>query len=211
MDLAVTLFLTLVPTPAHLPYPSASPTLRLVAEPEYDARRSPDPGPEGGCGCKHRPTGQRASRRYDRRQPTRRWWPGFSWWVNAALSGPLVWGVDLGTSAAQSAIACYAPETGALACLAAFPCQPSLDERGRRDGVAGLYRECARRGELLTLGQRATDVPALLAVALERFGCPSRVVADRWGEAELRDALDKAGIPSAAFETRGMGFAVRRG
>ena len=125
----------------------------------------------------------------------------------AALSGPVVWGVDLGTSAAQSAIACYAPETGALACLAAFPCKPSLDERGRRDGVAGLYRECARRGELLTLGQRATDVPALLAVALERFGRPSRVVADRWREAELRDGLDKAGIPAAAFETRGMGFA----
>ena len=125
---------------------------------------------------------------------------------DAELSGALTWGIDLGTSAAQSAVACYAPHTGALACLAAFPCQPSLDERGRRDGVAGLYRECARRGEMLTLGQRATDVPALLGAALERFGRPARVVADRWREAELRDALDKARIPAAAFETRGMGF-----
>ena len=126
---------------------------------------------------------------------------------DAALSGTLTWGIDLGTSAAQSAVACYAPETGALACIAAFPCQPSLEERGRLDGVAGLYRECARRGELMTLGQRATDVPALLAVALERFGRPSRIAADRWREAELRDALEKAGIPAAVFETRGMGFA----
>ena len=57
------------------------------------------------------------------------------------------------------------------------------------------------------LGQRAVDIPALLGVALDRFGRPSRVVADRWREAELRDGLDKAGIPAAAFETRGMGFA----
>lgn len=125
----------------------------------------------------------------------------------AEMIGPCTWGIDLGTSAAQSAVAAYWPETGALACLAAFPCQPSLEERGRLDGVSGLYRECARRGELLTLGQRAADVPALLAVALDRFGRPSQVVADRWREAELRDALDKACIPSARFETRGMGYA----
>ena len=73
----------------------------------------------------------------------------------AAMVGPVVWGVDLGTSAAQSAVAAFWPETGALACLAAFPSEPSLDERGRRDGVAGLYRECHRRGELLTLGATA--------------------------------------------------------
>ena len=126
---------------------------------------------------------------------------------DADMTGPVVWGIDLGTSAAQSAVAGYWPDTGALACLAAFPCLPSLDDRGRRDGVAGLYRECARRGELVTLGQRATDVPALLALALARFGRPSRVVADRWREAELRDALDRAGIPPRAkFEVRGMGY-----
>ena len=124
----------------------------------------------------------------------------------AALSGPVVWGVDLGTSAAQSAIAAFAPETGALQCLAAFPESPSLDERGLRDGVGALYRECARRGELLTLGGRSVDIPALLRAALDRFGRPARVVADRWREAELRDALDKAGVPPAALEVRGMGF-----
>ena len=124
----------------------------------------------------------------------------------APMVAPVVWSVDLGTSAAQSAVAAFWPETGALACLAAFPSEPSLDERGRRDGVAGLYRECQRRGELLTLGRRSVDVDALLQAALSRFGRPVAVVADRWRESELRDALDRARIPPAAFTPRGMGF-----
>ena len=94
-------------------------------------------------------------------------------------AGPCVWGVDLGTSAAQSAVAGFWPETGRLECLAAFPNEPSLAERGLRDGVGGLYAECARRGELLTLGARAVDVAMLLQAALERLGRPSRVVADK--------------------------------
>ena len=124
----------------------------------------------------------------------------------AAMVGPVVWGVDLGTSAAQSAVAGFWPETGALACLAAFPEQPGLDERGRRDGVAGLYRECHRRGELLTLGRRSVNVDGLLQAALARFGRPVAVVADRWREGELRDALERARIPLAGFVPRGMGF-----
>ena len=124
----------------------------------------------------------------------------------ADRAGPVVWGIDLGTSAAQSAIAGYWPETGRLECLAAFPAEPSLADRGLRDGVGRLYSECARRGELMILGQRSADILALLQVALERFGQPCRIVADRWREAELRDALDRAGVPLAAFETRGMGF-----
>ena len=131
-------------------------------------------------------------------------------WANvegeAEASGTCVWGVDPGTSAAQSAIAAYYPETGRLECFAAFPCDPSLSERGLRDGVGGLYAECARRGELVTLGQSATDVAALLAESLRRYGKPSVVVADRWREAELRDALEAAGVPRAALELRGMGF-----
>ena len=124
----------------------------------------------------------------------------------AVREGPAVWGVDLGASAAQSAVAVYYPQTGALAAVAAFPTDPGLSERGLRDGVGRLYVECAKRGELVTLGGRSVPVPELLAVALERFGRPARVVADRWREAELRDALDAAGVPPAALEFRGMGF-----
>ena len=124
----------------------------------------------------------------------------------AELDGPAVWGVDLGTSAAQSAVACYHPQTGALACLAAFPAEPSLVERGLRDGVGGLYAECARRSELVTLGRHTVDVTALLQTALDRFGRPARIVADRWREGDLREALDSAAIPLAVLEFRGMGF-----
>ena len=98
----------------------------------------------------------------------------------AEMVGPATWGVDLGTSAAQSAVAAYWPKTGALACLAAFPVEPTLAERELRDGVGRLYSECSRRGELLTLGRRSVSVIALLQAGMERFGRPSRIVADRW-------------------------------
>ena len=124
----------------------------------------------------------------------------------AERAGPCVWGVDLGTSAAQSAVAAYWPATGRLECVAAFPAEPSLAERGLRDGVGNLYVECHRRGELLTFGGRTVDVEMLLQAALARFSRPSRVVADRWREAELRDTLEAAGVPMAAFDPRGMGF-----
>ena len=125
---------------------------------------------------------------------------------DAPRAGPVVWGIDLGTSAAQSAIAGYWPDTGRLECLAAFPTEPGLAERGLRDGVGRLYVDCARRGELLTLGGAALPVADLLHAALERLGAPSAVVADRWREAELRDALQAAGVPPARLELRGMGF-----
>ena len=121
-------------------------------------------------------------------------------------SGPCVWGVDLGTSAAMSAVSAYWPSTGALRVLAAFPSEPGLAERGLRDGVGRLYQDCADRGELVLAGGAAVDVGELLAAALESFGRPSALAADRWREAELRDALRKAGIPLAALELRGQGF-----
>lgn len=121
-------------------------------------------------------------------------------------AGPLVWGVDLGGSAASSAIVAYWPETYRLEALAAFPSEPSLSERGARDGVGGLYLDMARRGELLTLGGRAIPVPELLGEALTRWGAPDAVVADRWREGELRDGLSAAMIPPAALILRGMGY-----
>ena len=125
---------------------------------------------------------------------------------DAPKAGPVVWGIDLGTSAAQSAVAGYWPDTGRLECLAAFPTEPGLAERGLRDGVGRLYVDCARRGELLTLGGAAVPVADLLQAALERLGAPSAVVADRWREAELRDALQVANVPLTALSLRGMGF-----
>ena len=120
--------------------------------------------------------------------------------------GPMVWGIDLGTTAAQSAVVAFWPECGALQGIAAFPERPGLDERGARDGVARLYVECHRRGELLQLGRYTVDVGRLLGAALDRFGRPARIVADRWREGDLREALDAAKVPRAILEIRGQGY-----
>ena len=124
----------------------------------------------------------------------------------AERAGPAVWGIDLGTSAAQSAVAASWPETGRLEAVAAFPSDPSFAERGLRDGVGGLYVECARRGELIEAGGQAVNVGALLREALQRFGRPAAIASDRWRAAELCDALSAAAIPRAALELRGQGF-----
>ena len=58
---------------------------------------------------------------------------------DATRCGSCVWGIDLGTSVAQSAVAGYWPETGRLEAPAAFPCEPSLVEHGLSKGVGPLY------------------------------------------------------------------------
>ena len=116
------------------------------------------------------------------------------------------WGVDLGSGAAMSAVAAYDPSTGVLEALAAFPAEPGLAERGLADGVGGLYGDMHRRGELLTLGRRVVDVSALLTEALERWGPPGAVVADRWRQGDLVEALTEAEVPRARLVLRGQGF-----
>ena len=120
--------------------------------------------------------------------------------------GPCCWGVDLGTTAASSAVSAYWPETGRLQSFAAFPEVPGLGERGLADGVGMLYVQMAERGELLTLGRYTADVSALTAEALERYGAPRTIAADRWREGDLREALDKARLPLARLSFRGQGF-----
>ncbi|MCY3701497.1 MAG: terminase large subunit [Rhodospirillales bacterium] len=123
----------------------------------------------------------------------------------AERSGPCIFGVDLGTTQAQSAIAGFWPETGRLEAVAAFPHEPSLEDRGHADGVGNLYRLCADRGELVRSGGRAVNVAELVEVAVDRFGRPASVSADRWRAGELADALQAAGI-NPAFDARGQGF-----
>ena len=120
--------------------------------------------------------------------------------------GAYVLGVDLGTSAAMSAAAAYFVNTGALDSFAVFPEKPSLDERGRLDGVGSLYLDMARRGELLRAGEFVSDVPFLLAESLRRWGRPLVIVSDRWREGELRQALTDASFPLAALSLRGQGY-----
>ena len=119
--------------------------------------------------------------------------------------GQPVFGVDLGSGASMSAVAACWPETGRLECVAAFPSEPGLAERGLADGVGRLYLNMADAGDLVTLGGRMVPIDALLHLAIHRFGMPLAVVCDRWREAELIDALTSlaAHVP---IETRGQGF-----
>lgn len=123
----------------------------------------------------------------------------------AGIEGRPAWGIDLGTSNAMSCVAAWWP-SGRLEVVGAFPAEPSLLERGVRDGVGRAYAMMHSRDELIIAGEHAVDVPTLLREALERFGAPKAISCDRWREAELREALKAAGIPMTALELRGMGF-----
>ena len=120
--------------------------------------------------------------------------------------GPYVLGVDLGSGAAMSAVAAYWPQTGRLECWAAFPSNPDLAARGNKDGVGGLYERMYGRGELTLTGGRTVDVGELIGEAVNRWGVPSTVVADRWRQQELMDSLELAGVRAGTYMPRGMGF-----
>ena len=124
----------------------------------------------------------------------------------ADAKGPCIWGIDLSTCAAQSAIASFWPQTGRLEAVSAFPATPTLKTRGTHDGAGTLYENCFRRGELIIAGNHTVDVPELLRVAFARFGKPAQLVADRWRIADLREACGKAQIPLTRIIERGMGY-----
>lgn len=125
---------------------------------------------------------------------------------NADLVGPCSWGVDLGGSAAMSAIVGYWPLTGAVRALAMFADTPDLATRGLFDGVGGLYVRMEQRGELRLWPGHTTSVSALLSEALAEWGRPDAIAADRWRQSELVDALMDADIPMARLSMRGQGF-----
>ena len=119
--------------------------------------------------------------------------------------GQYVWGVDLGTSAAMSAIAAYDPLSYRLEVVAAFPTIPSLAERGKKDAVATLYQRMYERGELVQTGGRAVDYVELVELAYLTWGEPLAVVCDSWRQADLIDALDSAGLTSVPVVPRRNG------
>ena len=87
-----------------------------------------------------------------------------------------------------------------------FPEVPDLTARGKSDGVDRLYVDMHKRGELEIAGRFTADPAGLLRLALERWGRPVAIVADRWREGELREALDGARFPFADLVLRGQGF-----
>lgn len=121
--------------------------------------------------------------------------------------GPVVVGIDLGGSASMSAAAFYWLATGRLECVGTFPSRPSLIDRGQGDGVGSRYEHMADRGELTTLGDATVPVSPWLIEVMRRVEDQqiAALVADRYKQSEVGEALLKAGI-RAPIVWRGMGF-----
>jgi phage terminase large subunit-like protein len=122
-------------------------------------------------------------------------------------SGPVVVGIDLGGSASMSAVSFYWTDTGRLENHGTFPSNPGLLDRGQSDGVGDRYVRMQERGELTTLGAKTVPVAQWLAAVWRRIeGQPvSALVADRYKQAELAEAIQAAAI-TAPIVWRGMGF-----
>ena len=122
-------------------------------------------------------------------------------------SGAVIVGIDLGGSASMSAAAFYWPETGRLEVAGWFPSDPGLLDRGQADGVGDRYIRMQERGELTTLGAKTVPVAPWLAEIWRRIEgeTVSALVADRYKQAELGEAIQKAAI-TAPVIWRGMGF-----
>lgn len=121
--------------------------------------------------------------------------------------GPVVIGVDLGGSASMTAAAFYWPDSARLECLGTFPSRPTLADRGQNDGVGDRYVQMQDRGELDTLGDQTVPVaPWLVQVMAHVDGeTIAALTADRYKQAELGEAIDKAGIRCPII-WRGQGF-----
>jgi phage terminase large subunit-like protein len=121
--------------------------------------------------------------------------------------GPCVIGIDLGGSASMTAAAFYWPETGRLESLGTFPGNPTLADRGAADGVSGRYVEMNDRGELSTLGDKTVPVAPWLAEVMRLMDGRNiaAMVADRYKQSELAEAMDRAGV-TCPVAWRGMGW-----
>ena len=124
----------------------------------------------------------------------------------AERDGEYVLGLDLGGSTAQSAACAYYPASGRLECFAIFPEHPDLATRSTNDGAGSLYSECLRRKELLLRGDMVADIAELLSEALDRWGTPAAIAADRFKKAELIQVLNALDFPVADLVLRGMGW-----
>ena len=123
----------------------------------------------------------------------------------AERDGEYVLGLDLGGSTAQSAACAYYPATGLLEGFAVFPENPNLATRSTNDGAGNLYSECHRRGELLVAGDQVSDIGVLLSEALERWGEPALIAADRFKKSELIQHLNALDF-AVDVVLRGQGY-----
>ena len=118
-------------------------------------------------------------------------------------SGPFILGIDTADTGMAAAIA-YWPRSGRLEGFGAFCAVPTLAQR--RDGSGGInYGLMHERSELIVVGGRVIDLPAMLREGLARWGIPRLIVSDAWRANLIRDALDASGCPRVEYVVRRNG------
>ena len=120
--------------------------------------------------------------------------------------GPMALGIDLGGTAAFSAAAAFWPSTGRLEGFVACGTVPALSERALADGVSGVYEAMRDAGELVQLGGRVVPVGPFLAEAVQRYGRPNAIAADRWRAGELADGAREVSLNLPEPTWRGQGW-----
>ena len=118
-----------------------------------------------------------------------------------------VWmGFDAGGSASMTA-AVLLWESGRMEAMAAFPARPSIEERGKSDGVGDLFARMVRRRELLLLGNKEMDRAEFLRLLADRVvdfelaGCG----ADRYRRTEVVVAAEGTPFAEVGWSWRGTG------
>ena len=126
------------------------------------------------------------------------------------LTGPAYLGIDLGAVSSMSAAAVCFPETGALLGYGCFPALPSLQDRGRADGVGNLYVDMTSENSLRCFGERIPDYAEFLTWVFTELGpIDLRAVAyDRFRKPELEALLDHLGVGAPRFP-RGTGASAK--
>ena len=101
----------------------------------------------------------------------------------------------------------YWSATGRLEVLGTFPSRPSLLDRGQSDAVGDAYVRMQGRGELSVPGDATVPVAPWLVELMKQVEGETiaTITADRYKQAELGEAVDKAGIRAPVI-WRGQGF-----
>ena len=94
--------------------------------------------------------------------------------------GSMCWAWTLGVLLPKARRRPGGRKSGRLEGFAVFPEHPNLATRAINDGAGNLYSECHRRGELLLAGDMVSDIGVLLSEALDRWGRPAAIAADRF-------------------------------
>ena len=150
------------------------------------------------------PSEQAAFRAFDLNQPgspTREMIVALDRWQACEVharperAGPVFVGFDLGGSTSLTAAALFWPQAARLEIYGACGADPAIEARGQADGVGDRYRRMVDRGELRTWPGRVTPAGPFLAWIVELLAGvrPELAVADRYRQAEAKDALQAAG------------------